>query len=435
MKKNIIYSIISAGALMIGLTSCHDDPQIGPATSDLTGAVQLSSMSIDMSDAEKVIHSTAGRATIDLNDFIVAITPKEDGAATRTYRFGDMPEVLTLPVGEYSIEVESHKVQKAEWDAPYYKGSKDFTITDGEITNIGTVTAKFASLKVTVIFNDDLRKVMGDDVTVTITANEEGLLTYTPAETRAGFFEVVEGSTTLIAHFEGTIDGMKTVQDTPFTDIEAGQHRIITYKTKAGPSIPEQTGTIDPNGGITLDATVETVDVAGNVTVDEDLLDSSDRPGQEEQPEEPEPGPGGDEPSEDPAATFEAFNSPKLNLNGVNDPANFDGENVIVKIHCPKGIKNLVVNIVTDNDEFENTLGQVNMPMTFDLAYPGEDEAALQSLGLATGADVIGKTEVEFNISQFVPLLAPFKGNHNFVLSVTDNDNMCETMTLKFKSN
>ena len=39
-----------------------------------------------------------------------------------------MPEVVTLPVGEYTVEVYNSEVKEAEFDAPYYYASKNVTI-------------------------------------------------------------------------------------------------------------------------------------------------------------------------------------------------------------------------------------------------------------------------------------------------------------------
>lgn len=433
MKKNIL-NTIALGAVLLGLGGCADTWE--PASNGKTGTLALSSLDIDMSNAEKVISSGASRASVDFDDFIITITDQTGKEEPREYRYADMPEILTLPEGDnYIIQVESHEVQKAEWDKPYYVGEKTFAVEAGKITSIGTVTAKFSSLKVTVKFGDDIRALMGDDVTVTITANDAGQLVYTADETRSGYFEVVNNSMTMIAHFEGTVDGVKTTLDTPFTDIEAGQHRIVTYSTKKSPDIPEQSGSIDPSDGIIIDADVDSEDLTGNTQVDEDLIDGSDRPGQEEQPEDP--GTGDDDPSTDPddqpAATFEATDSPKLKLDEVNTVSD-DFGNCKVTILCPKGIQHLNVEIQTDNDNFKTTLEQVNLPLSFDLAYPGDSQEALASLNLATGDEVIGKDTVLFDITQFIPLLNPFEGNHKFIITVIDNENNSESLTLQFKS-
>lgn len=439
MKQSYLFNIIAAGALVFGLTSCHEDIT-GPVTpTGDNGTLQLSSLSIDMSDAEKVIQSSAGRATTDLSDFLVYISAQGSEDILYTYRFGDMPEVVTLPAGDYTVNVESHKIQKAEWDHPYFKGGQDFTITANEITHVEPITAYFSSLKVTVRFSDELRKVLGEDVKVTILANDEGLLVYTPAETRSGYFEVVDNSTTMIAHFEGTVDGTLTTFDTPFTEIAAGQHRIITYKVKNGPDIPEQSGKVDPSGGIGVDASVEIIDKDGNVTVEEDLMDGSDRPGHEVLPDDPntdpEPGPGPGGETDEPVASFESTNSPNLHLDQTNI-ANESFGNAIVTITCPKGIQHLVVNINTDSDAFLTTLGDLGLDKPFDLAYPGdlEEQIGEEGLGLATGDKVINQTSVLFNITDFVPLLNIYPGEHKFIITVTDNENQTASLTLVFKS-
>ena len=347
---------------MLGAASCSED-WTPPVAEE--GSVNLNSLSVDMSDAEKVSTSTVSRASVDLAPFIVTVSNGAD--YTRTYTYGDMPEVLALPVGSYTISVKSHEVQKAEWERPLYLGTKEFIVTKGKITDIGVVTASFASLKVTVQFTDDLKPLLGDDVKVTVIANDQGSLVYTPSETRAGFFEVVEGSNTMIARFEGTIDGVYTTQDTPFADVEAGQHRIVRYSAKSNPDIPEQSGGIS-GSGITLDTSVINQDINSDVIVSEDNIDSSDRPGQEE-PDQPGPGPdepGPDQPGEK-AVTFEPHDSPNLDLEGENDANEYVG-NAIVRITAPKGIKDLVVSITSDNGDFEDTLNEMHLMPNFNLA-------------------------------------------------------------------
>lgn len=415
---------------MLGAASCSED-WTPPVAEE--GSVNLNSLSVDMSDAEKVSTSTVSRASVDLAPFIVTVSNGAD--YTRTYTYGDMPEVLTLPVGSYTISVKSHEVQKAEWERPLYLGTKEFTVTKGKITDIGVVTASFASLKVTVQFTDDLRPLLGDDVKVTVIANDQGSLVYTPSETRAGFFEVVEGSNTMIARFEGTIDGVYTTQDTPFADVEAGQHRIVRYSAKSNPDIPEQSGGIS-GSGITLDTSVINQDINSDIIVDEDNIDSSDRPGQEE-PDQPGPGPdepGPDQPGEK-AVTFEPHDSPNLDLEAENDANEYVG-NAIVRITAPKGIKDLVVSITSDNGDFEDTLNEMHLMPNFNLANV-TDPLIITNLDtvlhLPYNNDVANQTVVDFDITAFIPMMPAFAGSHKFTISVTDNDNKCETMTLRFK--
>ena len=165
MKLNKIITLTAAGVLMCAASSCDDKWE--PNTAE-EGTVNLRSLSVDMSDAEKVTGSVISRATVDLSGYIVTISDKSGAEADRTYTYGDMPEVLTLPAGDYTATVESHKVQKAEWSKPYYLGSRDFKVEKSKITTIGVITAAFSSLKVTVKFDENLKRVLGDDVKVTV---------------------------------------------------------------------------------------------------------------------------------------------------------------------------------------------------------------------------------------------------------------------------
>ena len=51
-----------------------------------------------------------------------------------------MPEVITLPVGEYIAEVYSAPVQEAAFDAPYYYAKQNFTIAKNKVTELNPVT-------------------------------------------------------------------------------------------------------------------------------------------------------------------------------------------------------------------------------------------------------------------------------------------------------
>lgn len=444
--KTSIYSIFAAGALLMGAASCSDGWGPHAGTDGDKGTIDFGAFSISAPDADKtetVVNSTASRASIDLSGFLITVVNIDgvEDEIVQTWTYSQMPEILTLPVGKYRIDVESHKVQKAEWERPYYAGSSaPFEVTAGKITNAGVVSCKFASLKVSVRFEPELLAALGDDVKVTIFANDEGTLEFSKNETRSGFFEVVPGSTTLAAHFEGSVDGKFTTEQTAFEDIEAGQHRIITYKAKGTTGIPDHTGTITP--GISLDADVTNIDIAGNVTVTEDVIEDDpqrpwgpegggDGPDNPDQPENP------DQPG-DKAVSFDVDKDqcPNLSITSPNILTEENADNfgnAIVNITAPKGFKNLVVKIVTTSEDFKKTLDGM-LPLEFDLANAGEYTEALAGLSLPVNEQLTadGVTNAPFDITMFISLLAPFKGQHDFVLTVTDKELKAETMTLTF---
>lgn len=409
-------------ALSLGLWSCSDTWE--PDT-DKTGSLVLGGMEIEVDNVEKVV----SRAGVDKNDFLVKIYD-EKNMLVGNWVYGAMPEIVTLAVGDYRVDVQSHEVKKAEWDAPYFLGSKTFSVADSRITEVGTIVCTFQSLKVSVRFDEPLRKLLGDNVTVTVRANDSGSLVYTPDETRSGYFEVVKGSTTLTLVFAGNVGGNYEEIINAYTDVEPGQHRIVTYSLHGpGGQIPDENGGIDPSDGINIDVSYVDEDLNGNVDDEDETLDPSDRPGQEENP-------GGDEEPDDPTPPAPAEG--KLDI--TSEHLSFDVPNgldkadvAVVQIEAENGIANLKVDITTDNKTFESTVSEM-LPLSFDLAYPGDMKEAYEGFGFKTGNDVIGAKELDFDIREFIPLLESFPGLHNFRLKVIDSKGQEITKTLTFQS-
>lgn len=410
IKISYLFTILWLGVMM---TACHDDVATDHSDDSETGLVNLRSLAVDLDNAETVIANTVerrARALVDMSGYQVTILQGEQRVAAWTY--GDMPVDVKLPVGNYTARVVSGTAAKAAWDNPVFVGEKAFTVTTGDTVNVGIVNCALANIKVGVIFDESLRKVMGEDARVTVTSGDDGKLDFLPTETRAGYFAALEGSSTMIAEFNGKISGQETSFRTALTDVQPGQYRIITFKTKR--ANPDGTGYININGEMfTIDATVETVDLTAQITVTEDNL-PDDRPTF-----------GGNEP--DPGQPI-TITSSTLSF---DHPNSIDVPEAIVNIVATRGIAHFVVKIRTDNEEFGQALEEL-LPTEFDLAYPGDYEEIFQELGFPTGSQVIDATEVTFDISLFVPLLGSFPGTHSFTLSVTDNAGYALTKTLVF---
>lgn len=409
------------------MSSCSDNWT--PSTDD-EGVGQLCMEAIDVTNAENVIN----RANIDVSNFIVTVNNAE-GETVKQWKYAEMPEVITLPVGEgYYIDVISHNQEKAAWDAPFFKGSSEkFDIVKNQLTNAGTVTCKLSNIKVTVRFSDNLKAIMEDDCKVTVIANDEGRLEYTPDETRAGYFQTIEGSSTLIATFTGTIRGSYEEIRKVYTDVEAGQHRIITYSVKSGdPTVPDENGNIDITDGISVDMSTIDESIDGNVTPDEDVIDG-DRPGQEEPAD---PGTGDEEDPEEPSVDYFTFDT-TISLTEVNEAV--EGNEYVVNINSVNPLSNLKVKIESNylTDEF---LASVGLVSEFDLANLDADlESKLGEggFGFPTGDAVKGQTSVRFDLTPFIPLLnlSPTPNDiHKFHLTVVDDQNNSETVVLTFIS-
>lgn len=419
-----IYSMIAAAALGLGLAGCNDkwEPKLQEE-----GHLSLASLGLDVTTAEDVISRAEG---VDVAGFTVAIINSGEETVGQ-WIYSEMPEIVTLPVGEYTVRAYSHQVEKAAWDAPYYEGEQAFKIESNKIAEPQTVVCRFASVKVTVSFSDDLLKHLGADYKVTVIANDEGQLEYMPGETRSGYFEALPQSNTLVATFEGTVDGVAETIRKEYVDVAAGTHYQIKYSVKGGnPAIPDESGEID-GSGIEVDASATDVNEGGEIEIEEDVIDDpGKRPGEEpENPDEPDdPGTGDDI----------QFSSPTLDLAGVNDPSELDAAEV--KIHSEKGFKHLYVKINSENAAFMASVGSM-MPSEFDLATgkapDGTDlTETLESLGFEVGPYPADKKDVEFVITQFLaPLSADAfsPGVHTFSLEVVDNENASKKVDLKFE--
>lgn len=430
---NKIYKYIGVSLLMLGIASCDESSWI-PETEDGKGSLELSSLAIDIDDAEKVVT----RATTDVNSFLISVTDK-NGKDMGSWTYGDMPEILVLPTGNnYTLKVESHKIQDAEFEKPYFVGSANFDIQTGKITKIGEVVASFASLKVSIRFSDDFKSVSDNNAKVTVKGNNGSQLVYSINETRSGYFALGE-ATTFAAHFEGNINGVSTKEQTTFKDVNAGEHHILTYKIKSNPTIPDQSGNIGSDGsGIEIGQDYETVDKNGNVSVEEDYTNPSDRPGTED-PQDPEnPGDDNKDPNnpDDPNEDFEdiVFSIPDgslINFDKINFVPDFiDSEgngipgSAVIEIHSTKGINNFIVEIITQSEEFKKALEDMSIPNKFDLANPATEvlKETFKALQLPVEDEVKGEDNVTFDISSLVSLLF-FKGEHEFKLTVTDKEN------------
>lgn len=429
MKNRYQNALWMVAAGVLTLTSCSSDELVGGAASE-RGKVSL--FGLDVSNIEQVINDASGtsRAAYDVSDYIVEFYAQDSETPYETYVYGDMPGAVELPVGTYTARVRSHELQKAEWDRPYFVGeSSPFVITAGEITEIDPVVCKFASLKVSVKFGPKLAAVLGDDVKVTVVANDDGRLVYTKDNTSAGYFATLSGSTTLAYTFSGTVDGYKEEFTHTYTNVEAGQHRIITFEKGASLPVPEDpTGSVNP-AGITIDVTYQDVALDGSVDPGkEEVLPDEDEPGKLPDitgGDDPNQGgnqggnEGGDDPVTPPAGDPITF-SGTLQDGGVYTTQQLD--EYVLNISCTKGVKDILVKIDSDQLTEEILVDMANLAQEFSLTEPKYYES-LKILDLPCGDAVINQPMVKFDITGFMPLIEALDPSHSvFTLTVIDND-------------
>lgn len=393
---------------IIALAACSNEDFDG--TTDKTGSVSL--VGVEVSNASEVINSQSApgsRAVTDVSGYIVEFYRRGDADAFRTYVYGDMPGAVELPEGVYYAAVRSHDLQKAEYERPYFRGQSDnFTITAGKITEVAPVKCTFQSLKVSIVFGEKLTAAMASDVKVTVVANDEGRLEFTPGRS-TGYFATIDGSATLVATFTGTVNGHYENFFTTYTDVAVGQHRIITYEVDDKLPMPDVPGGTVDGSGVKIDVTCEDVDLSADVDPGkEETLSGEDEPGKL-------PNIGGEEPGDDPI-TFGGT------LENGHSYTSTELASYVVTINVPKGCKDVKVKIDSSSltpDELEN----VGLASEFSLVNDSQYFEGLNDLGLPHGDGVLNQRTVNFDITGFMSLLAILgPSTSNFTLEVIDND-------------
>ena len=251
MKKFLFIVLISSMAL-----SC----QKSLIQREVEGRLSLS---LENSPVVEVL-TRAGGEDVSVDDFNVYVSSED---ATFTYLYKDMPSVITVPVGLYTVsadnvtEVESLTAPD-KWGQVRYAGTSEAKeVVAGLNPTVYSVTCKMVNTAVSVIFGENIDKHF-TDYKITAYTVDTRKLEYTPENTvgetpAVGYFNsgialnYVFSGTYIIDNEPMTITGSKTLQ--PST------HLHLTFR------MSEQNGTVG-KPEIIVDTACE--DLYETITVD-----------------------------------------------------------------------------------------------------------------------------------------------------------------------
>ncbi len=432
-----IYISMAAAAI---LCSCSkEDPFPDGAEYDgPVGQILTSCLAPSLTNEEYLAATRATAPAAD--DFTVEIRKAGSDNVYKTYRYAEMPEMLTLPVASYTVRAYHGDNKDAAWEEPYFHGETSFDIKANTITDdVEPIVAKFSNIRVTIVFDPALKAMMSADTKVTVKAGEAGSMEFAADEARSAYFRYVDNSQTLIATISGIVDGSQISETKGYENVAPGNHYKITFRMhNASEDAP---GNIE--GGVKVDASVEEVNM--NVTVDgeEDEVIADDMRPVQGGSTEPDPGPGGgDETPDQPGGEAPKAEALKPDPNGEYkdfDTLNLEGVNIItdhlyaawkVVSEAEGGFTGFKV--VIDSETLPpSELGGVGLAEELDLVNPGEFEEALEGLGFPV--NIGGKTEAEFDITTFLTLLGALgPGDSRFIMTITDANGTTElTLTLR----
>lgn len=427
--KNIFLICLTLMAVLFTFSACHSEKMETGAT-DVTGQLSLASMKLEVDLKVDTVYPQS-RAGVDVSNFLLTIK-NSLGEQVEQYTYSEMPEIISLPVGTYTVVASSAEAATNGFDVPFYTGSTEqFTIKENELTEVSALTCRLANVMISVEYDEELRKLMGEDVVTTVTIKEktqdmiikEYSLDIPSSETRKAYLIAPASVSPMDITLKGTIDGEFVTEVNRVDEVQAGQYNIIKYTLS-----PVDDGNNSVGGNLNIAINIDSSMTSSDETVG---VNPGEEPGIDDFPTD-----GGEEPG-DGDGDGEGGITSDISITG-NDlggsPFDIDqtqtitgATTLIVGIEAPAGIQNLKVTILSDNEDF----GSIGASFgTFDLANPGDKESMIAELELPYGTAVKDKTELDFYISTFTSLLIPFDGTHTFNIAVTDNQGKTESKSL-----
>lgn len=434
MKKSYILPIFAAAILAAG---CSKEDPFGGNGDRGEGQFLKSALSMDI-DADGISVRTTRAAEANVDDFTVLFQSVELAQPIK-YRYGDMPEIVTLPAGSYTVTATYGENRDAAWDSPHFLGTSDqFTVNPMEITSyVEPIVCKLENIMVSIDFDDLLREHMSKDSYVEVKVGQSSSLLFGLTEAdakKAGYF-MHSDEKTLVAVFHGSVDGSSIVETKSMRDIEKGNHYKITFKLHQGGESDFQ-GSI--GGSLEVDATVTVVRVDRNVPlVEDEILDDSERPSESEKPSTGEPDPEDPAQPDDPTVQKPTIASTDVKLGQVNDGNNLESCVLYIDSYHEDGILELTCDI--DSPVLtQETLQEFQLDSHLDLVNtPIDMQSGMNDLNLPY--NVGHEKHVVFDISRFLGILGSLSADygsniqHKFVITVKDANGTCtESLTLKF---
>ena len=400
MKKTIILTL--AAAMLVFAASCQ---KTAVNVFKTAGYLSFTDFSLGLDEELDTKASAAsGNYTV-----IVFDTDANEVMRKSYSQVKNDGNMISLPAGNYTLIARSteEEVPVAEFETPVYAATKDFSITAGEVTEIGELVCTLAQCKVTVAYSDEfLESLTGEGSTkVTITAGyplEYALSADGRYDQNAGYFAVTGNTMEVV--FQGSIGGKSLKMTKTFTNIAPRQWRQIKFINKK-----------NEQGDATFDIVIQ--NLISDSTLNEDMLAEETVLGDD--PDAPK-GDGGITLVLDHEAGCDAELTDLLNLSIV--PVEERQMSIKLRASVPAGVKKFTVDITTDNSAFAAAVA-VAEATHLDLINPKEANMVIfDVVPFPYGAELVDATDIPFDLSAAQNAIISFKGRHTFNMLIVDND-------------
>lgn len=419
--KKFIYTLCTF-TLAASFTSCEmkdelwgdraQSEKIGRLEVNVTNKATISTETRAAADDNGLKPGVFPAEEVDVNNYTLKVFDQENGETEVTSGLisdlGSNGKVtLALEEGNYTVKAYNYDGSNVNVSTrPYFLGTSTLSILPGKTTSTA-VNCKLQNIEVAISLDQSFKSSFLSDYEITVDNGAGAIQTFTADNIGTKYyFMVPENKNSITVSVKAnTIEGDQFIQrtytvtkpeDAEGNNTLAGGDAFIINLTEDGST----SSYID--FGMTVDFSFaeqeEVIEIpAENITFDEN-------------------GGGGVPPEPNEAITFEGLPAAYTN------PAT-NNQEVKVTINAENGIKNIFVNIASENEGFKGMLAQLYLDKEFDLVNPSDEvRPHLISFGLIKdGVSIEGETTYIFDVTAFMePLEGVSSGLNTFSIRVVD---------------
>lgn len=420
MIKRISYIYIAVLAMMITSCEMRDELRSKGVSTENQGIFELK---VNSSEIETRVN-TAEKLTVEslesIDNYIVRVTSYATGIVHKDCTYKELKDEggnVKLVAGNYTVEVYNQSpVGFTSSTVPLYYAKNDFTVVAGRTTEVNA-TCKLNCVVVELNLSDNFKQKFNDDYTITISNGSDANFIYTKDNVNAlTFYAVPKDSRSISMSVKATLKSGKKVSQSYVISkpVNADNNSVIVggdaFKININPGEENVIENVTKvNFGVTVDLSWNNGEESIEIPTENIVFEE----GQGE--------PSNQEP-----------NNGELKIEGAEERVfHISQENedrtVVVNIDAPRGIKNLFVEIKSDNSDFNQALTAMGITNKFDMANPGELKNILSNpfpngLGLLEeGKELKGSKNFKFDITSFMGLLPTFGvSTYTFSIEVVD---------------
>lgn len=399
MKKYIILAMASA-AMILAAASCQKTPANAEKG---TGYLSFGEFTLGL---DETVETKATAANGNYTIFIFDADGNE--IMRKTYdEVKNSDNKISIAAGTYTLVARSSsdEVPVAAFEQPVYGVTKEFDIVAGMETSIGELVCTLVQCKVTVSYSDEFLAAVTGNGSTTVELKAGSPLEYKlnangTYDQSAGYF-AVDGNTMTVT-FKGSVAGATQKMTKVFSNIAPKQWRQVKFIQK-----------VNEQGNATFDIVIQDLisdaTLNGVVNADEDIL-----------AEDP------DAPKGDGGITL------AIDYEAGCDPEITDLENILIvpvetrdmairfRATVPNGVKKFNVVIDSDNEAFLSAVDAAQA-RELDLINPSAENGIIfDVVPFPHGQELIGQTDIAFNLDAAQDAITNYSGRHSFKMSIVD---------------